>query len=61
MKKVSDILARKGAHIISIVPHATVLEALRIFTSVAEKLRCKGLNSYSQDEFLKPAWVRLVY
>ena len=30
MKKVSDILARKGAHIISITPQATVLEALKI-------------------------------
>ena len=32
MKKVSDILARKGSHIISILPHATVLEALRIMS-----------------------------
>ena len=30
MKKVSDILARKGSHIISILPNATVLEALKI-------------------------------
>ena len=32
MKKVSDILARKGAHIISVPPHATVLEALKIMS-----------------------------
>ena len=32
MKKVSDILARKGSDIISILPHATVLEALRIMS-----------------------------
>lgn len=30
MKKVSDILGRKGSNIISINPHATVLEALKI-------------------------------
>ncbi len=32
MKKVSDILARKGSRIISILPHATVFEALRIMS-----------------------------
>jgi CBS domain-containing protein len=32
MKKVSDILARKGSNIISILPSATVLEALRIMS-----------------------------
>ena len=30
MTKVSDILARKGSHIISVLPGTTVLEALRI-------------------------------
>ena len=30
MKKVSDILARKGSHIISIPPQSTVIEALKI-------------------------------
>src|SRR5215203_4554967 len=30
MKKVSDILARKGSHIISVLPNATVLETLKI-------------------------------
>ncbi len=30
MKKVSDILARKGSHIISITPQSTVIEALKM-------------------------------
>lgn len=30
MKKVSDILTRKGSHVTSVLPNSTVLEALRI-------------------------------
>lgn len=30
MKKVSDILARKGSHVTSVAPDTTVLEALRL-------------------------------
>lgn len=34
MKKVSDLLARKGSHVISVLPSTTVFEALKI---MAEK------------------------
>lgn len=30
MKKVSDLLARKGSHVISVLPSTTVIEALKI-------------------------------
>jgi CBS domain-containing protein len=63
MKKVADILARKGAHVTAVLPETNVIDALRLMADqnigsvmVAENGRFRGImteRDYSRKVILK--------